>query len=105
MVGKAWQCGHEPTGHMASAFEREDECDIQLSLLSSVWILQQDVTRLLSDSVSPVKAVYKAAGTNWWGRYLYSSVSCSWSWQSSTLGFHLFIKTDKGGMTEFVRPH
>lgn len=88
MVGKAWQCGHEPTGHMASAFEREDECDVQ-----------QDVTRLLSDSVSPVKAVYKAAGTNWWGSYLDSSVSYSWTWQSSTLGFHLFIKTDKGGMT------
>lgn len=48
VVGKAWQCGHEPTGHMASAFEREDERDVQLSLLSSVQILQQDVTRLLS---------------------------------------------------------
>lgn len=50
-------------------------------------------------TLSPVKAVYKAAGTNWWGSYLYFSVSCSWTWLSLTLGFHLFIKTDEGGMT------
>lgn len=74
--------------------------DVQLSLLSSVWILQQDDCWVAGfDSVSPVKAVYKAAGTNWWGSYLYSSVSCSWTLRSLTLGFHLFIKTDEGGMT------
>lgn len=36
------------TSQLASAFEREDERDVQLLLLSSVQILQQDVTRLLS---------------------------------------------------------